>query len=209
MRENTEQFRSFAVRSLSAAMTVVTDRVTPEHRSGTAVRSQDSLRYLLPEEYPLWDALVDVSPQGTVLCRSWCLRALSEYQGSGILPGRPFGSGYTYHEFRFCLRICCMPKLVHSWWVTIEPGESKRITANTREMEILDVFAQRLKKERCFIQSFHPTLSNWLPFYWNGFTQMTRFSCILNDISDEDKVWDQSSPEHTKSGKDWNTNCPL
>lgn len=32
-------------------------------------------------------------------------------------------------------------------------------------------------------------LDNWLPFYWKGFTQTTRYTYRLNDISDSEKLW--------------------
>ena len=37
-----------------------------------------TLRYLEPSEYDLWDELVDVSPQGSVFCRSWWLSAVGD-----------------------------------------------------------------------------------------------------------------------------------
>lgn len=34
-----------------------------------------------------------------------------------------------------------------------------------------------------------PTVSNWLPFYWAGYSQTTRYTYRLNDISDPDKLF--------------------
>lgn len=39
-----------------------------------------------------------------------------------------------------------------------------------------------------FEQDFPYTVSNWLPFYWKGFRQTTRYSYLLK-INDLDKVW--------------------
>jgi len=71
------------------------------------------------------------------------------------------------------------------------PFEGKPVTVLSREMEVLTAFARELTKHRIFIQSFHPTLFNWLPFYWNGFRQTTHFTNIFHDLTNLDKVWYQ------------------
>jgi lipid II:glycine glycyltransferase (peptidoglycan interpeptide bridge formation enzyme) len=32
-------------------------------------------------------------------------------------------------------------------------------------------------------------LSNWLPFYWSGYSQSTRYTYIIEDLQDIDNVW--------------------
>jgi hypothetical protein len=152
-----------------------------------------SLRYLRPEEYPLWEDLVEVSPQGNVFCRPWYLealqadvRVLAYVVGDRLIAGIPL-----YFQHRFGLTLCRMPQLVHTWGVIMEPLEGKHATVHSREMKILTLFARQLSKEKFFLQSFHPTLLNWLPFYWNGFKQTTHFTYVLEDFPDLDKIWDQ------------------
>ncbi len=87
-----------------------------------------------------------------------------------------------YFQHRFGLTLCRMPQLVHTWGVIMEPHYGKHATVTSREMEILVLFAKRLSKENFFLQSFHPTQLNWLPFYWNGFTQTTHFTYVLEDF---------------------------
>lgn len=40
-----------------------------------------------------------------------------------------------------------------------------------------------------YSQNFSPHITNWLPFYWNGFKQTTRYTYRINDLSDSDKVF--------------------
>ncbi len=40
-----------------------------------------------------------------------------------------------------------------------------------------------------FSQNWHYTSTNWLPFYWKGFSQTTRYTYILNDLTDMDVLW--------------------
>ena len=152
-----------------------------------------SLRYLRPEEYPLWEALVEASPQGNVFCRPWYLQALqgdvrilAYVVGDRLIAGIPL-----YFQHSFGLTLCRMPQLVHTWGVVMEPMAGKNVTVATREMDILTLFANRLAKENFFIQSFHPTLLNWLPFYWNGFKQTTHFTYVFEDFPNLNKIWDQ------------------
>jgi hypothetical protein len=166
---------------------------TVKHATTIELQPRQCLRYLRPEEYPLWEALVEVSPQGNVFCRSWYLnalrgdvRVLAYITGNHLIAGIPL-----YFQHWLGLTLCRMPRLVHTWGVIMEPLEGKHATVASREMEILTLFAKELSKEKFFIQSFHPTLLNWLPFYWNGFRQTTHFTYVLEDFPDLDKIWDQ------------------
>jgi len=157
-----------------------------------------TLRYLEPSEYPLWDALVDVSPQGSIFCRSWWLTAVGDvrvlacFSGNEIIAGIPL-----YFERHFGIPVCTMPKLTQTWGVVIQPLEGKTHAAAVRETRILRAFAAQLARYKLFFQAFHPSLTNWLPFYWSGFRQTTRFTNVLDDLSDMDRVW-QGMSESTR-----------
>jgi hypothetical protein len=45
-----------------------------------------------------------------------------------------------------------------------------------------------------FSQNFHYSITNWLPFYWQGFSQTTRYTYIIDELSDLTKVWDGLLP---------------
>jgi CelD/BcsL family acetyltransferase involved in cellulose biosynthesis len=164
--------------------------------SGNKVRSranttEKALRYLHPDEYAKWDALVESSPQGSVFCHSWWLKAtdpacqvLGYFEGGRLVAGIPL-----HYEKRFGFELCCMVPPTPRLGVVMEPATGKRVTAAARETELLKIFAQRLAKERIFIQAFHPSLQNWLPFYWSGFRQTSRFTYILEDLQDSNRMW--------------------
>jgi lipid II:glycine glycyltransferase (peptidoglycan interpeptide bridge formation enzyme) len=40
-----------------------------------------------------------------------------------------------------------------------------------------------------FTQHFHYSVSNWLPFYWRGFQQTTRYTYVLEHLDDLDALW--------------------
>lgn len=63
----------------------------------------------------------------------------------------------------------------------------------TRRQEILKTFIEELKHIPTFLQNFHPSITDWLPFYWAGYEQTTRYTYILEDISDSARLWQQMS----------------
>lgn len=153
---------------------------------------KSGLSLLTPGELPLWDAMVEASEQCSVFSRSWWLQAtggqvniLGYFEPGRLLAGMPL-----HYERRMGLKVCQMPKLTQTLGVTMRPLPGKPVARETRETEILDVFAQRLAKEPIFMQAFHPTMQNWLPFYWRGFTQTTHYTYVFDDLSSVANIWD-------------------
>ena len=38
-------------------------------------------------------------------------------------------------------------------------------------------------------QQYHYSFENWLPFFWNRYTAITRYTYVINDTSDMESVW--------------------
>jgi lipid II:glycine glycyltransferase (peptidoglycan interpeptide bridge formation enzyme) len=54
-----------------------------------------------------------------------------------------------------------------------------------------------------FRQTWNKGFSNWLPFYWNGFSQTTEYTYVLSPLNDVDALWnglDSSRRKHCKQG---------
>jgi hypothetical protein len=66
---------------------------------------------------------------------------------------------------------------------TNKASENKKIGY---EHEIYNAIIDKLPKCDSFKVNFDWKYKNWLPFYWRGFRQTTRYTYILNDISDHD-----------------------
>jgi hypothetical protein len=56
------------------------------------------------------------------------------------------------------------------------------------EHEIYDAIIDALPKSDSFAINFDWKYKNWLPFYWRGFKQTTRYTYILDDISNYDYI---------------------
>ena len=51
-----------------------------------------------------------------------------------------------------------------------------------RKQNICEQLIGRLPEHTYFVQNFHYLFTDWLPFYWKGYRQTTRYSYILPDI---------------------------
>ncbi|WP_234427448.1 GNAT family N-acetyltransferase, partial [Vibrio anguillarum] len=56
----------------------------------------------------------------------------------------------------------------------------------------MEALIDQLPKYHYFSQNWHYSNTNWLPFYWKGFEQITRYTYLIDDLSNIDDVWDSS-----------------
>lgn len=59
----------------------------------------------------------------------------------------------------------------------------------TEQHHILDQLIKQLPKVHAFYQNFHPDITNWLPFYWAGYQQTTRYTYQIR-LDDVNKVFE-------------------
>jgi hypothetical protein len=60
----------------------------------------------------------------------------------------------------------------------------------TLQKQILGDLAVQLPKVAFYSQNFYPDCTNWLPFYWKGFRQTTRYTYVLENLADLDAIYD-------------------
>ena len=77
------------------------------------------------------------------------------------------------------------------------PESQKYATRLSFEKEIMNELIDRIEARHpvSFSQRFSPTITNWLPFYWRGFQQTTRYTYVINDLTQLDKVRAELDPE--------------
>jgi lipid II:glycine glycyltransferase (peptidoglycan interpeptide bridge formation enzyme) len=57
------------------------------------------------------------------------------------------------------------------------------------EKKIMNELIEQLPKVDVFNQSFHHSLTNWLPFYWKGYKQSTGYTYVIENLSNLDEVF--------------------
>jgi lipid II:glycine glycyltransferase (peptidoglycan interpeptide bridge formation enzyme) len=58
-----------------------------------------------------------------------------------------------------------------------------------RQKELMAALMASLPTHDHYTQSWGPDVTNWLPFYWAGYQQTTRYTYVMNDLSDEKSLW--------------------
>lgn len=75
-------------------------------------------------------------------------------------------------------------------WFARESADTKHTTALGHRQEICKAFIEELRKYKTFLQNFHYGITDWLPFYWAGYRQTTRYTYLLNDIKQTEQLRD-------------------
>ncbi|NND07852.1 MAG: GNAT family N-acetyltransferase [Saprospiraceae bacterium] len=65
-----------------------------------------------------------------------------------------------------------------------------------KQQKILSKMVDALPRYIGFDQTMHYQVKNWLPFYWAGYHQNTRYSFVLPDIGDLDGIWKGISTDY-------------
>jgi hypothetical protein len=90
------------------------------------------------------------------------------------------------------LTILGMPQLTQYLGPWIRPAEGKYANILSSEKDILEQLIAALPRFDLFHQNFAPDLENWLPFYWSGFSQTSRVTYRISDLSNLEAVWKET-----------------
>lgn len=82
-----------------------------------------------------------------------------------------------------------MPPLTQVLGPWFRPVPSKEATALGREKDLAAELMGRLPAHDAFRQNFHPEISNWLPWYWLGYRQTTKYSYVIDLADGPDAIW--------------------
>lgn len=91
---------------------------------------------------------------------------------------------------RMGLTALTMPPLTQALGPWLRPSGAKPAKRLTKEKSLMTELIEKLPAHDRFSQSFHYSVTNWLPFYWKGFKQTTRYTYRLEDLSDLDALWE-------------------
>lgn len=96
-----------------------------------------------------------------------------------------------FHKRKMGFNIITMPPLTPYMgpWIHYPDGQ-KQASRLSFEKKMMDGLMAQLPATDRFIQYFHPAVTNWLPFRWQGFEQTTRYTYILPDLSDLNAVYE-------------------
>jgi hypothetical protein len=85
-----------------------------------------------------------------------------------------------YIKKKFGFTIIGMPLLTQTLGPYIKyPAGQKYEAKLSWEQEVMEYFIDKLPSFSVFSVNFHKSITNWLPFYWSGFHQTTRYSYVI------------------------------
>ena len=93
------------------------------------------------------------------------------------------------------LTILSMPQLTQTLGPWLRPSKAKYAKQLSEQKDLMTELIQKLPRFDYFFQNFHYSITNWLPFYWQGFEQTTRYTYVLENLSDSQKMWDGMLPK--------------
>lgn len=74
-----------------------------------------------------------------------------------------------------------------------ESTNCKYTTLLSKRQSLYKQLIDRLPPVTSFLQNFSYTVTDWLPFYWAGFQQTTRYTYVLKNIQQKETIWKNMS----------------
>ncbi len=151
-----------------------------------------SVKFLEDASDEKWDSFVDRSPQGSVFCYyKWLkfstnndFQVLVYLENNNIIAGMPLP---FYSTSRIKL-----PLLTQKMGVLFKDfSDLKYSTKLEKEKKIIYAFLDILKKDKkSYNMNFDWHFENWLPFYWKGYEQTTRYTYVIDfNQKSPDIIW--------------------
>lgn len=138
------------------------------------------------QRYITWADTLDELP---VFFRPWYLDQVCIHgDWSAIISvtdsGDIEGALVFYTTIRYGRKFIIMPPLTPFTGIWLVPSTSTKTTYKTRkESQIIGRLLEGIPKDAVlYRQSFWPEYKNWLPFFWKGFEQTTRYTFIIRDL---------------------------
>ncbi|MFD1007272.1 GNAT family N-acetyltransferase [Oceanisphaera ostreae] len=90
---------------------------------------------------------------------------------------------------RYGLNIINQPKLTQTLGPWLRPSTAKYARRLSQEKDLLQNLFKQLPEFAHYQQNWHYNRTNWLPLYWMGFEQTSRYTYRLEDLSNIDEIW--------------------
>lgn len=95
-----------------------------------------------------------------------------------------------------CRSVVTMPMYTQTMgpWFAPEAPDAKYATVLAKRQAYCRTFIESLKAYPRFLQNFHHQITDWLPFYWEGYRQTTRYTYLLEDLRQPERLWENMCP---------------
>ena len=95
-----------------------------------------------------------------------------------------------FKKSRHGIRTISQPQLTATLGPILSPPTGKYYRQLSTQMDQMKALIELLPEADQIELSFHHSLTNWLPFYWQKFQCTTSYTYILDDISSSEHIWE-------------------
>ncbi len=96
-----------------------------------------------------------------------------------------------YIKKRYALKLLSQPILTQHLGPWFKPSTAKYCKSLAQKKKLMQSLISQLPDYDFFSQNWHYSQTNWLPFYWQGFKQTTRYTYVLENLGCLEKVWQE------------------
>lgn len=105
-------------------------------------------------------------------------------KGGRLLAALPF-----VLKRKFGIKVISSPKFTQTMGIWLSHSDAKYAKRLAAEKKLVKELISKLPPHHVFFQSFNYRFDNWLPLYNLGFEQTTKYTYVIEDLSDIDVVW--------------------
>lgn len=144
----------------------------------------------------LYRQLCEFEPSIPLFSRAWWLDAVAGEdwdvvmveKGGSIIAAMP----YVWSQ-RYGFTVISQPPLTQTQGPWIKSSGAKYAKRLSREKDLMEALIKQLPRYHHFSQNWHFEQTNWLPFYWQGFSQTTRYTYRISDLQSkgEKDIWSE------------------
>lgn len=97
------------------------------------------------------------------------------------------------------LTLLTQPSLTQTLGPWTKATNGKYHSELSTKMQLYQELIELLPKHDIFSQNFHTNITNWLPFYWSGYSQSTNYSYTIDLKQDADHIFADFSTRARRS----------
>jgi hypothetical protein len=128
-----------------------------------------------------------------IFSRDWWLDATAGPEGWDVALVRKGGEvvaamPYVWRR-RYGMKVLGQPALTQKLGPWLRATDARPAAKLTTEKDLMQALIDQLPAFDHFAQNWDYGQTNWLPFSWNGFRQTTRYTYVLSQLGDTEKLW--------------------
>lgn len=143
----------------------------------------------------IYRAFCAIEPTVPIFMRPWWLDAACGPEGwdvAIVIEGERVEAALPYrHRRRLGVEILSQPPLTQFLGPWLREAGGKEPARLARQKDLMLALIDALPAYGYYGQNWSSDISNWLPFYWRGFSQTTQYTYVLPLAEGEDYVWQQ------------------